>query len=105
MAHDKLGRSVVSCTIVDGRAINVAAGTELQISSTGLIVDYIIVTAETNNTGVMTVGASTSVASLTTRRGTPLLAGESVTLVGVDLSAVYYDATVAGDGITFTYVY
>jgi len=73
------------------------------LSSTSLETDYIIITAETDNTGVMAVGASTVVATVLTRRGTPLLAGESVTITGMDLADIYIDATVSGDGVTYTY--
>ena len=105
MAHDELGRWVKAHVIVDGRDVNGTAGTALAMESSSLVVDWIIITAETNNTGVMAVGASTVVAAVGTRRGTPLLAGESMTLKAVDLADVYYDATVTGDGITFTYLY
>jgi len=103
MAYDKIGRKVVARLPVDGRKFVTTAGTAVALSSTSIHVDWVIVTAETNNTGVMAVGASTVVASLTTRRGTPLLAGESVVLTAVDLADVYIDATVSTDGVTFTY--
>lgn len=104
MAIDEIGRRVTPNTPVDGRKVVAAAGTAEALSSTTVVVTWIIVTAETNNTGVMTVGASTVVASLTTRRGIPLLAGESMLLEAVDIASIYLDATVTGDGVTYLYV-
>jgi len=104
MAHDKLGRKVISRTTTDGRKVVAAAGTAEALASSSTIVDYIIITAETNNTGVMAVGDSGVDETVATRTGIPLLAGESATLVGVDLADVYLDAGVSGDGVTYFYV-
>ncbi len=62
---------------------------------------YVIVTAETDNTGVIVVGSETVIAALATRRGTPLNAGGSC---GLPFAKVYIDSTVDGDGVTFTYL-
>lgn len=104
MANDKLGRQVSPRTPTDGRKVVAAAGTAEALVSTTTPVNWVIITAETNNTGVMTVGASTVVATVLTRRGTVLLAGESVLIEAVDLLNIYLDATVTGDGVTFLYV-
>ena len=103
MAYDKIGRKVVARLLVDGRKFVTTAGTAVAMASSSTHVDWVIITAETNNTGVMAVGASTVVASLTTRRGTSLSAGESVVLASVDLADVYIDATVSTDGVTYLY--
>lgn len=103
-AKDKYSRAVYPLTIADGRKTVAAAGTAEAISSETLIVDFVIITAETNNTGVIAVGASTVVAAVATRRGTPLEAGDTVSLGGVDLAKVYLDTTVNGDGVTYTYL-
>ena len=100
---DKIHRALRKHDITDGRATVTAAATAEALSATSLVVDYIIITAETNNTGVMAVGASTVVATVNTRRGTPLNAGDSMTLDTVDLAEVYLDATVSGDGVTYLY--
>ena len=102
-AADKLTRAVVKQRIADGRKVVAAAGTAVALESTENVVDLVIITAETNNTGVMAVGASTVVAAVGARRGTPLLAGDSMALEGVDLNEVYLDATVTGDGVTYLY--
>lgn len=103
MAVDELGRMVHPGTLVDGRKTVTAAGTAEAFSSTALLVDWIIIMAETNNTGVVTVGASTVVAAVATRRGIPLSAGDVITMQAVDLLYTYIDSTVNGDGVTYLY--
>jgi hypothetical protein len=103
MAVDELGRGIVKGTLTDGRDTIATAGTAEQVSTTSLVVEWIIIQAELNNTGVIVVGGSTVVAAEATRRGVALNAGDSVPLYGVDLSEVYVDTTVNGDGYTYLY--
>jgi hypothetical protein len=49
------------------------------------------------------VGGSTCIALLATRQGTPLEAGDSYSIDIDDLADVFIDATVSGEGVTFTY--
>ena len=100
---DKIGRAVSGLNIADGRKTVSSAGSEVTLESSTNVVDFVIITAETDNTGTITVGADTVVASLSTRRGTPLNAGDTVSLGGVDLNEVYLDSTVSGDGVTYIY--
>lgn len=87
-----------------GRKVVAAAGTAVTLESSSHAVDSVLITAETNNTGTMAVGGAAVVATVATRQGTPLNAGDSITLRLVDLYEVYIDATVTGDGVTFTYI-
>jgi len=87
----------------DGRKVVAAAGTAEALSAQQDCKSVTII-AETDNTGVISVGGSTVVAALATRRGTPLAAGESFSLDIGDLSLVWLDSTVNGDGVTYTYV-
>lgn len=64
----------------------------------------VIITAETDNTGLVVVGGTAVVAALATRQGTPLYAGDSVELDVDNLNDVNLDVTVSGDGVTFTYL-
>lgn len=64
----------------------------------------IIITAETDNTGYIVVGDSTVIASLSTRIGTPLSAGQSFVTLMENLSELYIDSTVNGDGVTYHWV-
>lgn len=91
-------------TVVDGRKVVAAAATAEALSASKTLAHHVDITAETDNTGVVVVGASTVVASLSTRRGTPLAAGDTLTLYDVDLSQVYLDVTVSGDGVTYSAV-
>lgn len=103
MAIDELGRVISPGAFADGRKVVTTAGTAVAMVSTTTPVSWVIITAETDNTGVIAVGASTVVATVLTRRGIPLSAGDSATLATVDLLNVYLDATVSGDGVTYCY--
>ena len=89
-------------TIADGRKVVASAGTAEALALTTAC-KRVEITAEFNNTGVIVVGGATVVADLATRRGTPLYAGSTYTLLIEDLADVYIDATVSTDGVTFTY--
>lgn len=89
-------------SIGDGRKVVTTAGTAVALATTTAI-KRVYIQAETDNTGVIVVGGSTVVASLATRRGITLNAGDCITLDIDDLADVYIDSTVNGDGVTFTY--
>jgi hypothetical protein len=89
-------------TIGDDRKTVTTAGTRVALASSTAC-KQVIITAETDNTGNITVGGSTVVAALATRRGIPLAAGDSVALEIDNLADVYIDSTVNGDGVTFAY--
>ena len=89
--------------VADARAAVTTAGTANVIAAS-TAAKSVIITAETNNTGIIVVGGSTCVAAVATRRGTPLEAGESMGLDCDNLNDIYIDSEVTGDGITFTYV-
>lgn len=92
-----------AASIGDGRTVVTTAGTRVQLATTSVKCRSVAITAETDNTGVITVGGSTVVGALATRRGTPLAAGASVSFDINDLAKVYLDTTVNGDGVTYTY--
>lgn len=92
-------------TLGDGRTVCGTAGTRVQASTVSVATKAVILTAELDNTGVMVVGGSTIVASaVTSRIGTPLQTGASVTLYIDNLNKVYLDATVSGEGVHYTYM-
>lgn len=84
-----------------GRQTVTTAGTAVQLSSTATPCREVVITAETDNTGIVVVGGSAVVASLSTRKGIPLSAGDSITLEINNLNKVYLDATVSTDGVTY----
>jgi len=89
----------VPVSVADNRAVVTTAGTAVQLPA--LPVRTVALTAETDNTGVIVIGASTVVAALATRRGLPLSAGDTATFVVSDLSELWMDSTVSGDGVTW----
>lgn len=93
----------------DLRKTVTSAGTAVALSSSSIPYKQATVCAETDNTGNITVGASTVVAAQATRRGIPLSAGDCYTLTCDNasecgnLQEVYIDSTVNGDGVTVQY--
>lgn len=85
-----------------GRKTVTTGGTAEALSSTATSISEVTITAETDNTGYVVVGNSSVVASLATRKGTPLSAGQTITLAVNNLTKVYLDVTVNGDGVTYT---
>jgi len=88
----------------DGRKIVTTAATREALSATSVPITEVIITAETDNTGVIVVGVNTVVALLATRQGTPLLAGESCVISEDNLTEIYLDSTVSGDGVTYQWI-
>lgn len=88
-----------------GRKVVAAAGTAEALASavTGGVTE-VIITAETDNTGIIVVGDSSVVAALATRKGTPLSASESIVMEATNLDSIYLDTTVSGDGVTYQYI-
>ncbi len=101
---EKVPKEVNLRALADGRKIVTTAGTSEPLEANENVVKYVIITAETNNTGIVTVGAESVVATVLTRRGIPLNAGDTISLGGVDLNEVYLDVTVSGDGVTYLYL-
>ena len=96
VSHDKSG-------IGHGRQVVTTAGTDVALAAS-TVAKVVIITAETDNTGVIAVGGSGVDAVLATRTGTPLSAGDSLTLEIDNLADVFIDATVSGDGVTYSYL-
>jgi len=90
--------------IGDGRKVVAASATAERLINTRTVCSQVIITAETDNTGIISVGGSTVIGALATRRGTPLAASESVTFHFKNLRDIWLDTTVDGDGVTFTYI-
>mgnify|MGYP000225818018 CR=1 FL=1 len=89
--------------IRDGRLALAVAGTPQKLVTTNTPCKKVEITAFTGNTGFIAIGDKTVVVATATRRGTPLMAGQTLTLYISDLSVVYADAEVAGEGVTFLY--
>ena len=88
-------------TITDDRKIVTTAGMRVALASSTACKE-VVITAETDNTGIVVVGAAaTVVAAIATRRGVPLAAGDSIVLQIDNLADIGLDSTVSGDGVTF----
>lgn len=105
MATTKYGTQVQVHQIGSGRKVVTTAGTAVALSATALVVDYLRLMAETNNTGLIVQGAAGVIASLATREGIVIGADKPEIFEGVDLAAIFIDSTVNGDGVTFSYEY
>jgi len=93
----------------NGRKTVTSAGTAEALSTTNESYTTITMCAETDNTGVIVVGNSGVIASLSTRTGIPLDASDCYTIAkgnssGSFLRDIYIDSTVSGDGVTFQYI-
>ncbi len=97
------GESIATAT--SGRVFVATAGTAVTLVASTTPAKEVTIVAETDNTGVIVVGGSTVVASLATRQGVPLSAGDAFTMSvpGNDLEKIYLDSTVNGDGVTYLY--
>jgi|LGVF01.1.fsa_nt_gb hypothetical protein len=93
----------VPSTIGSGRQIVTTAGTSVRLGTT-LTIGGVIVVAEFGNTGVICVGGSNVIADESTRLGVPLNPGDAVILTIDDISKIWLDSTIDGDGVTYTQV-
>lgn len=91
-------------TIGDGRKIVAAATVRETLVASTTPCKQVTITAETDNDDVVVLGGSTVIALLATRRGTPLYAGDSVTIPIDDLYKIYLDVLVSGDGVTYSFL-
>lgn len=90
-------------SITSDRKIVTTAGTRVQFQTSATNCRKADITAELDNTGTVVVGGSGVIAALATRKGTPLEPGDSVTVYINDLSLLYLDSVVSGDGVTYNY--
>lgn len=84
-----------------GKKTVTTAGTDLVLASS-TPAKWVTVQAYRANTGFISVGAA-GVDAVAAGDGVQLAAGESITLPVDNLSDVFVDATVSGEGVRFTY--
>lgn len=115
--YDSEGNPVEAATSIDitpptsisnGRKTITNAGTAEKLVASTTPCKYVIIKAIITNTGVAVVGGSGVVAAVGTRSGTSLsvLNGipDQITIPIDDVSKIYVDSTVNGEGVIFTYV-
>ncbi len=91
--------------VLDGRKVVTVAGTAERLVSANTPARKVEITAEVDNTDYVVVGGSTVDATTSTRRGTPLMAGQTITMYVTDLYPIFIDAVVSGEGVTYTYFF
>lgn len=88
--------------LADGvKTVSTAGTDEALIGSTAC--KWAIIQAQTDNTGLVAVGATGVDATVATGTGILLAAGESVTIITDNLADIYVDSTVNGEGVRFVY--
>lgn len=78
------------------------AGTDVALAAS-TAAKWVIVQAQTDNTGLIAVGATGVDATVATGNGVLLAAGQVVVLPIDNLADVFIDSTVNGDGVRYTY--
>ena len=94
----------------DGRKTVTAAGTRERLVASATRAKKVEITGLESNTDMIVVGGVTVVAGATldgggTRLGTPISAGQTLTMYVEDLYDIYLDAVVSGEGVSYTYYY
>jgi hypothetical protein len=89
----------------DGKGVIPTAGTRVQLSTVSIPCGKVTLTALKTNNDEIVYGGATVVAALgATRSGTPLVQGQSVDIIIDDLSKVWLDAIVSGDGYSYSWL-
>lgn len=78
------------------------AGTDVVLASS-TAAKWVVIQAQTDNTGNIAVGATGVDATEATGTGIILEAGDTITLPVDNLADVFIDASVSGEGVRFTY--
>lgn len=88
--------------ITDGNKTVTTAGTAVKLLASTTACQYVTVTALLANTGLISVGGSTTTPSGTVR-GDVLAAGDSTVVLVDDVSKIYINSTVNSEGVSFRY--
>lgn len=90
--------------LISGRKTVSSAGTAEALSSVSIGIKGCVVCAEDSNTGTISVGGQNgTVAVEPTRTGIYLLTADCAMIPVNDLSNIYVNSTINGDGVTFGY--
>jgi hypothetical protein len=91
-------------TIGTGSKNVTTAGTQVQLTATATPCSWLTVTARPANTGYIAVGGSAVDCTAGSEQAFAILdAGQSVSVPVNDVSKVYIDSTVNGEGVAFGY--
>lgn len=94
--------------LVSARKTVTTPGTAVALATSSTAFSWLAITAETDNTGKVAVGDANADATATTQQGALLSAGDPPLILRArdgadDLKDIWIDASVAGDGVAFTY--
>lgn len=96
-----LAKSDVAAALTDARKIVPTPGTVVALAASTPC-KWVTVSALLSNTDQVNVGGSGALATSGGSTGTPLSAGSSVTIPVDNVSKVFVDARVAGEGVSYT---
>ena len=85
-----------------GVTVVTTAGTDVVLAASTLA-KWVAITAQSDNTGFIAVGATGVDATVATGTGVLLAAGDTFILPVDNLADVFIDSTVSGDGVRYTY--
>jgi hypothetical protein len=88
--------------LADGVKTVASAGTDVALASTTAC-KWVLVQAQTDNTGLIAVGATGVDATEATGTGYTLYPGDAVMVEIDNLADVFIDSTVSGDGVRFVH--
>lgn len=91
-------------TIGDGVKSVTTAGTAVQLTSSATACRVVRIQARVANSGNIAVGASTVVAAAGSERGIILVPGAWADFRITDVSKLYIDAAVSGEGVSYLYL-
>lgn len=102
---DDLATGVNHSTTQIGHGVKTVttAGADEVLVSESTPAKWLMIQAQTDNTGLIAVGGNGVDATVATGNGLSLGAGESVTIPVSDLQSIYIDATVSGQGVRYAY--
>ncbi len=88
--------------LADGVKTVTSAGTDV-VLATSTAVKWVAIQAQTDNTGLIAVGATGVDATEATGTGIILYPGDSLTFEIDNLADIFIDSTVSGEGVRFFY--
>ena len=106
---DAISSETPPSAIAQGRKASTTPGTAVKLITDATTCRKVIITALENNTDIIVIGGSGVLAGTTedggnTRTGTPLQMGQAMSIDIDDVSKIYMDVVVSGNGCSFLYL-
>jgi hypothetical protein len=95
--------------IANGRKVSTTPGTAVKLVAASTTCKRVVITALENNADIVVVGGSGVIAGTNndgagTRTGIPLFMNQAVVIDIDDVSKLYIDVVVSGNGVSFSYL-